>query len=114
MGEGRDDDGSRRRGHDYRPATDDKGGKNRPLFLGLQGHVEQGQQGRGGPQVLGEDLLAAGPLHGAGKIAHFELGYIPESAKELKAAAGFLITNHSRKHIMTLRQLSNIGVGGWT
>ena len=25
-----------------------------------------------------------------GKIAHFELGYIPESAKELKAAAGFL------------------------
>jgi len=37
-----------------------------------------------------------------GKIAHFELGYIPESAKELKAAAGFLITNHARKHIMTL------------
>ena len=33
-----------------------------------------------------------------GKIAHFELsGYIPESAKELKAAAGFLITNHARK-----------------
>ena len=30
-----------------------------------------------------------------GKIAHFELGYIPESAKELKAAAGFLITNHA-------------------
>src|SRR5256714_5467979 len=37
-----------------------------------------------------------------GKVAHFELGYIPESAKELKAAAGFLITNHARKHIMTL------------
>ncbi|MBI1178344.1 hypothetical protein GC207_12985 [bacterium] len=37
-----------------------------------------------------------------GKIAHFELGYIPESAKELKAASGFLITNHARKHIMTL------------
>ena len=37
-----------------------------------------------------------------GKIAHFELGYIPESARELKAAAGFLITNHARKHIMTL------------
>jgi len=37
-----------------------------------------------------------------GKIAHFELGYIPESAKELKAATGFLITNHARKHIMTL------------
>jgi hypothetical protein len=27
-----------------------------------------------------------------GKVAHFELGYIPDSAKELKAAAGFLIT----------------------
>jgi hypothetical protein len=37
-----------------------------------------------------------------GKIAHFELGYIPESAKELKSAAGFLITNDARKHIMTL------------
>src|SRR5436309_15618073 len=37
-----------------------------------------------------------------GKIAHFELGYIPDSAKELKWAAGFLITNHARKHIMTL------------
>jgi hypothetical protein len=37
-----------------------------------------------------------------GKIAHFELGYIPESARELKSAAGFLITNHARKHIMTL------------
>jgi hypothetical protein len=28
-----------------------------------------------------------------GKIPHFELGYIPQPAKELKAAAGFLITN---------------------
>ena len=26
----------------------------------------------------------------------------PKSAKELRAAAGFLITNHARKHIMTL------------
>jgi type IV secretion system protein TrbE len=37
-----------------------------------------------------------------GKIAHFELGYIPDSAKELKSAAGFLITNDARKHIITL------------
>jgi hypothetical protein len=37
-----------------------------------------------------------------GKVAHFELGYIPKSAKELKAAVGFLITNHARKHIMAL------------
>jgi hypothetical protein len=43
-----------------------------------------------------------GNLSLTGKIAHFELGYIPESAKELKAAAGFLITNHARKHIITL------------
>jgi len=37
-----------------------------------------------------------------GKIAHFELGYIPDAAKELRSAAGFLITNHARKHIITL------------
>ena len=37
-----------------------------------------------------------------GAIAHFELGYIPESAPELKSAAGFLITHHVRKHIVTL------------
>jgi type IV secretory pathway VirB4 component len=37
-----------------------------------------------------------------GKIAHFELGYIPESARELKAAAGFLITNYTRQHILSL------------
>lgn len=37
-----------------------------------------------------------------GKIAHFELGYIPESAKALRAAAGFLVTNYTRQHIVTL------------
>ncbi|MGE9268102.1 MAG: TraC family protein [Verrucomicrobiales bacterium] len=37
-----------------------------------------------------------------GKIAHFELGYIPESSPELKSAAAFLITNHTRQHIITL------------
>ena len=37
-----------------------------------------------------------------GRIAHFELGYIPESATELKAAAGFLITNYTRQHIITM------------
>jgi type IV secretion system protein TrbE len=37
-----------------------------------------------------------------GKIAHFELGYIPESAKQLRAVAGFLITNYTRQHIITL------------
>ena len=37
-----------------------------------------------------------------GKIAHFELGYIPESAKAFCTAAGFLITNYTRQHIITL------------
>lgn len=37
-----------------------------------------------------------------GRIAHFELGCIPESAPELKAAAGFLIMNHTRQHLVTL------------
>ncbi|MDX2187169.1 MAG: hypothetical protein SFV32_09570 [Opitutaceae bacterium] len=37
-----------------------------------------------------------------GKIAHFELGYIPESAEELKAAAAFLIANYTRSHMMRL------------
>lgn len=36
-----------------------------------------------------------------GKVAHFELSYIPESAKELKTVAAFLITNDLRKEIMS-------------
>jgi hypothetical protein len=37
-----------------------------------------------------------------GQIAHFELGYIPEQAVELKTAAGLLITGFSRQHIISL------------
>jgi hypothetical protein len=37
-----------------------------------------------------------------GKIAHFELGYIPEAAKLLRAVAGFLITNYTRQRIITM------------
>jgi hypothetical protein len=37
-----------------------------------------------------------------GKIAHFELGYIPEQAVELKTAAGLLISGFTRQHIITL------------
>ncbi|OAI50829.1 hypothetical protein AYO37_00095 [Opitutia bacterium SCGC AG-212-L18] len=37
-----------------------------------------------------------------GKVAHFELGYIPESAKELKEATGFLISNFIRGHIVKM------------
>jgi type IV secretion system protein TrbE len=37
-----------------------------------------------------------------GSIAHFDLTYIPESNKQLKELAGFLIANHGRQHIITL------------
>ena len=37
-----------------------------------------------------------------GKIAHFDLTYIPESNKALKELAGFLIANYGRQHIITL------------
>ncbi len=41
-----------------------------------------------------------------GRVAHFELGYIPEQAVELKTAAGLLISGFTRQHIITLpRQL---------
>lgn len=36
-----------------------------------------------------------------GKVVHFELSYIPESAKELRTVAAFLITNDLRKEIMS-------------
>jgi len=35
-----------------------------------------------------------------GKVAHFELGYIPESAEDLRAVAASLITNQARNEIM--------------
>ena len=35
------------------------------------------------------------------RIAHFELGTIPESAKDLRAIAAFLITNHVRNEVMS-------------
>lgn len=55
------------------------------------------RDGNYGPLFDGESNISL-----TGKIAHFELGYIPESAKELKSAAGFLITNYTRQHIITL------------
>lgn len=36
------------------------------------------------------------------KVAHFELGFIPEQAVELKAAAGLLISGFTRQHILAL------------
>jgi hypothetical protein len=37
-----------------------------------------------------------------GRIAHFDLTYIPESNKPLQELAAFLIANHGRQHIITL------------
>ncbi len=37
-----------------------------------------------------------------GRVTHFELGYLPESAKELKEATGFLISNFVRQHIIKM------------
>jgi hypothetical protein len=50
-----------------------------------------------GPLFDGETNLSL-----TGRIAHFELGCIPESAPELKAAAGFLISHYTRQHLVTL------------
>lgn len=36
------------------------------------------------------------------KVAHFELGLIPEHATALKAAAGLLVSGFTRQHILTL------------
>lgn len=36
------------------------------------------------------------------KIVHFELGFIPEQAVEMKAAAGLLISGFARQHILAL------------
>ncbi len=36
------------------------------------------------------------------KIAHFELGFVPEQAVELKAATGLLISGFARQHILAL------------
>ena len=55
------------------------------------------RDGNYGPLFDGESNISL-----TGKIAHFELGYISESAKELKSAAGFLITNYTRQHIITM------------
>jgi hypothetical protein len=36
------------------------------------------------------------------KVAHFELGFVPEQAVELKAAVGLLISGFARQHILAL------------
>jgi hypothetical protein len=39
-----------------------------------------------------------------GKVVHFELGHIPESSKDLKAVAHFLVANDVRQHIISMRR----------
>ncbi len=60
----------------------------------LSAWCAQGQYGR----------LFDGPTNISltGRIAHFELGYIPEQATELKTAAGLLVTGFTRQHIISL------------
>jgi hypothetical protein len=40
-----------------------------------------------------------------GPVVHFELGLIPEAAKEINAVAGFLVINGLRQHILSLPRL---------
>ena len=40
-----------------------------------------------------------------GPVVHFELGLIPEAAKEIKAVVGFLVINSLRQHILSLPRL---------
>ena len=49
------------------------------------------------PLVCGTSTLSM-----TGRIAHFDLTYIPESNQALKELAGFLIANYGRQHIITL------------
>ena len=37
-----------------------------------------------------------------GRVAHFELGQIPEHATEMRAAANFLVANYGRQKIITM------------
>jgi hypothetical protein len=37
-----------------------------------------------------------------GRVAHFELGQIPEHASEMRAAANFLVANHGRQKIISM------------
>ncbi len=82
-------------------------------LLGMDAHGAGGDELRHLAQLL-EPWCAHGNYGGIldgqnnvdlrGKIAHFELGYIPESAQDLRAVAAFLITNHVRNEVMTRRR----------
>jgi type IV secretion system protein TrbE len=39
-----------------------------------------------------------------GRVAHFELGQIPEHATEMRAAANFLVANYGRQKIISMQR----------
>jgi type IV secretion system protein TrbE len=46
-----------------------------------------------------------------GRVAHFELGQIPEHATEMRAAANFLVANYGRQKIITMpRSIAKIAI----
>ncbi len=47
-------------------------------------------------------VCGASTMSFTGRVAHFDLTYIPESNRQLKELAGFLIANYGRQHIITL------------
>jgi type IV secretion system protein TrbE len=55
---------------------------------------------RGGQ--YGELVDGVGNARVDGRVAHFELGQIPEEAKELRAAANFLVANYGRQKIISM------------
>ncbi len=79
-------------------------------FLALESHGPNADDCRTLAKLLepwnaggnyGPILDGASNIQLDGKIAHFELGYIPESAQDLRAVAAFLITNHARNEVLT-------------
>ena len=79
-------------------------------MLDMDGHGAGGEESRHLAQLLepwcshgnyGAILDGESNVDLGGRIAHFELGYIPESAQDLRAVAAFLITNHVRNEVMT-------------
>ena len=79
-------------------------------FLALESHGPNAEDCRTLAKLLepwsaggnyGPILDGASNIKLDGKIAHFELGYIPESAQDLRAVAAFLITNYARNEVLT-------------
>ncbi|MEZ5325763.1 MAG: hypothetical protein R3F19_11960 [Verrucomicrobiales bacterium] len=79
-------------------------------LLVLESHGANGEESRFLAKLLepwcafgnyGAILDGTNNVNLAGRIAHFELGSIPESAEDLRSVAAFLITNHVRNEVMS-------------